>query len=64
MNLNGKKDIGHLVYLNHSESFSQDPKAKELVEFIGQRSYEFLDWQGFDLRKSQLTLYRILGTRV
>ena len=28
----------------HSESFSNDPKIKDLV-VIGQRSYEFLDWQ-------------------
>ena len=43
---------------------SNDPKLKDLVQFVGQRSYEFLDWSGFDLQKSQFTLYRILGTRV
>ena len=39
---------------NHSESFNADPQAKEFVDFCGQRSYEFLDWCGFDLRKHSL----------
>ena len=39
---------------NHSESFSGDPQAKEFVDFCGQRSYEFLDWCGFDLRNHSL----------
>ena len=42
-----KKDIGTFGLSKHSESFSNDPKIKDLVQFIGQRSYEFLDWQGF-----------------
>ena len=49
-----KKEIGDFGLSNHSESFSQDPKAKDLVQFIGQRSYEFLDWQGFDLKNHSL----------
>ena len=49
-----KKDIGTFGLSKHSESFSQDPKAKDLVEFIGQRSYEFLDWQGFNLQNHSL----------
>ena len=39
---------------NHSESFNADPKAKDFVDFCGQRSYEFLDWCGFDLRNHSL----------
>ena len=39
---------------NHSESFNYDPKAKKFVDFCGQRSYEFLDWCGFDLRNHSL----------
>ena len=39
---------------NHSESFNNDPKAKDFVDFCGQRSYEFLDWCGFDLRNHSL----------
>ena len=39
---------------NHSESFNADPKAKDFVDFIGTRSYEFLDWCGFDLRNHSL----------
>jgi len=49
-----KKDIGTFGLSKHSESFSQDPKIKDLVQFIGQRSYEFLDWSGFDLRNHSL----------
>ena len=39
---------------NHSESFNADPKAKEFVDFCGQRSYEFLDWCGFDISNHSL----------
>jgi hypothetical protein len=39
---------------NHSESFNNDPKAKDFVDFCGNRSYEFLDWCGFDLRNHSL----------
>ena len=39
---------------NHSESFNADPQAKQFVDFCGQRSYEFLDWCGFDLRNHSL----------
>ena len=39
---------------NHSESFNADPKAKDFVDFCGQRSYEFLDWCGFDLKNHSL----------
>ena len=45
-----KKDLGTFGLSKHSESFSNDPKIKDLVQFIGQRSYEFLDWQGFKLQ--------------
>ena len=49
-----KKDLGTFGLSKHSESFSNDPKIKDLVQFIGQRSYEFLDWQGFDLKNHTL----------
>jgi|TARA_R110000751_G_scaffold149618_2_gene254594 hypothetical protein len=39
---------------NHSESFNRDPQAKEFVDFCGQRSYEFLDWCGFNLKNYSL----------
>ena len=45
-----KKDIGTFGLSKHSESFSADPKVRDLVQFIGQRSYEFLDWSGFNLK--------------
>ena len=50
--LNAKLD--DFATSNHSESFSGDPQAKEFVDFCGQRSYEFLDWCGFDLRNHSL----------
>ena len=49
-----KKDLGTFGLSKHSESFSNDPKIKDLVQFIGQRSYEFLDWQGFALQNHSL----------
>ena len=49
-----KKDIGTFGLSYHSESMYNDPKLKDLVQFIGQRSYEFLDWQGFDLKNYSL----------
>ena len=39
---------------NHSESFNNDPKAKEFVDFCGARSYEFLDWCGFNISQHSL----------
>jgi len=39
---------------NHSESFNNDPKAKDFVDFIGARSYEFLDWCGFNISNHSL----------
>ena len=39
-----RKELGSFGLSYHSESFSNDPKVKDLVQFIGQRSYEFLDW--------------------
>jgi hypothetical protein len=39
---------------NHSESFNNDLKAKDFVDFCGQRSYEFLDWCGFNISNHSL----------
>ena len=49
-----KQAIGDFGLSKHSESFSNDPQAKEFVDFCGARSYQFLDWQGFDLRNYSL----------
>ena len=49
-----KKSLGDFGLSKHSETFSNDPKAKEFVDFCGARSFEFLDWQGFDLRNHSL----------
>ena len=46
--------LGDLGLSNHSESFNADPKAKEFVDFCGQRSYEFLDWCGFNISQHSL----------
>jgi uncharacterized protein (TIGR02466 family) len=46
--------LGDFGLSKHSESFSNDPKVKDLVEFIGQRSFEFLNWQGFNLESHSL----------
>jgi len=49
-----KKDLGTFGLSKHSVNFSNDPKIKDLVNFMGQRSYEFLDWQGFNLKDHSL----------
>ena len=49
-----RKKIGDFGLSNHSENFSQDLKIKDLVQFIGQQSYEFLNWQGFNLQNHSL----------
>ena len=60
LKLNLKKEpkwrqaIGDFGLSKHSESFSNDPKVKDLVQFIGQRSYEFLDWCGATLKDHSL----------
>ena len=46
--------LGDFGLSNHSESFNGDPKAKEFVDFCGQRSYEFLDWCGFNISQHSL----------
>ena len=49
-----RQAIGDFGLSKHSESFSGDPKVKELVDFIGQRSFDFLNWQGFELKNHSL----------
>lgn len=49
-----RKKIGDFGLSRHSESFQTDPACKDFVDFCGQRSYEFLDWQGFDVSNHSL----------
>jgi len=49
-----KRKLGDFGLSNHSVSINQDPETKEFVEYCGNRSYEFLDWCGFDLRNHSL----------
>ena len=49
-----KKDIGTFGMSAHSVNMSDDPELKDLVQFAGQRSYEFLDWSGFNLQNHSL----------
>jgi len=49
-----KKKLGDFGLSNHSVSINQDPETKEFVEYCGNRSYEFLEWCGFDLRNHSL----------
>jgi len=49
-----KKKLGDFGLSNHSVSINTDPEAKEFTEFCGNRSYEFLDWCGFDLKNHSL----------
>ena len=49
-----KKKLGDFGLSKHSESFSNDKRISELVQFIGARSFDFLKWQGFDLKNHSL----------
>ena len=49
-----KRKLGDFGLSNHSTSINLDPEAKTFVEYCGNRSYEFLDWCGFDLRNLSL----------
>ena len=49
-----KRKLGDFGLSNHSVSINTDPKAKEFTEYCGNRSYEFLNWCGFDLRNHSL----------
>jgi len=49
-----KKKLGDFGLSNHSVTMINDPEAKEFIEYCGNRSYEFLDWCGFDLKNHSL----------
>ena len=49
-----KRKLGDFGLSNHSTSINLDPEAKTFAEYCGNRSYEFLDWCGFDLRNLSL----------
>ena len=49
-----KRKLGDFGLSNHSVSINTDPEAKEFAAYCGDRSYEFLDWQGFDLKNYSL----------
>ena len=49
-----KRKLGDFGLSNHSVTINTDPEAKEFSAYCGDRSYEFLDWQGFDLKNHSL----------
>ena len=49
-----KRKLGDFGLSNHSASFNSDPEAKEFTEYCGNRSYEFLEWCGFELKNHSL----------
>ena len=49
-----KRNLGDFGLSNHSTPISADPEAKEFAAYCGDRSYEFLEWQGFDLKNHSL----------
>jgi len=49
-----KRKLGDFGLSNHSVSINKDPEAKTFIEYCGNRSYEFLDWCGFDLKNHSL----------
>ena len=48
------KKIGDFGLSCHSNSMNNDPLAKDFTQFCGQRSFEFLDWCGFDLKNHSI----------
>ena len=49
-----KRKLGDFGLSNHSISMTHDPEIKTFAEYCGNRSYEFLDWCGFDLKDFSL----------
>ena len=49
-----KKKLGDFGLSNHSITMINDPEAKEFIEYCGNRSHDFLDWCGFDLKNHSL----------
>ena len=49
-----KRKLGDFGLSNHSVTMLNDPEAKAFIDYCGNRSYEFLDWQGFDLKNHSL----------
>ena len=49
-----KRKLGDFGLSNHSVLINKDPEAKTFVEYCGHRSYEFLDWCGFNLKNHSL----------
>ena len=47
----GGSDFG---IVHHSGSFMKEPKMKPYVDYIGQKSHEFLDWMGYDISNHTL----------
>jgi len=49
-----KRKLGDFGLSNHSVSINTNPEAKTFTEYCGNRSYEFLEECGFDLRNHSL----------
>lgn len=50
---NNNSDFG---IVHHSENLFPEKKLKYFIDYIGEKSYEFLDWMGYDLSKYQLAM--------
>ena len=46
-----KSDFG---IVHHSNNFADNPEVRIYTDYIGRRSYEFLDWMGYDLSNHNL----------
>tara|TARA_R100001086_G_scaffold173379_1_gene94963 strand:- start:379 stop:783 length:405 start_codon:yes stop_codon:yes gene_type:complete len=53
-----KRKLGDFGLSNHSVSINMDPEAKEFSQYCGDRSHEFLDWCGFDIRNHSRTILK------
>ena len=48
------KKTNDFGYSHHSTPLSNDPLFRDLLTYVGQKSWEFLDWQGFDMNQYDL----------
>ena len=47
------KQFGDFGTSHHSTPLTQDNNFLDFRNYVGQKSWEFLDWQGFDMQKYQ-----------
>tara|TARA_Y100001951_G_scaffold102671_1_gene109780 strand:+ start:150 stop:779 length:630 start_codon:yes stop_codon:yes gene_type:complete len=47
------KDTGDFGLVHHSRQLLGDTRFKDFMDYIGRKAWDFLDWQGFDMKDYQ-----------